>query len=129
MTTDAIATYLQLEYKSDARDPYIGECPTWCDFGEHKIAIADCDRYHHGEVVVVPIRDFPSTPFKYPDESGNTVIWHELGHTQMYLQQGIRDHEPTVHVVLNDSPVHVDLTVDEAETIGSALLAMVEAAR
>ncbi len=124
-------TYPQLEYKSGDPDPYMTTpCPSWCIHGgEHKIELADCDRWHGGDIVTVPILAIQVEVCEYPDDDGTPTLWHTLGHCRMYVQQGIRDREPVVRVVLNESSVHVDLTIDEAETIGSALLAMVKVAR
>ena len=125
MTT---ATDVDLEIEADQPDPFMDECPRWCESvgRPHPIEGHECDRSHYGQVVRVPLRNL-SAHYCLSDDYGPAR--YELAHAEMYLRRPPLHREAQVQVNLNATNVGALLTLVEAEQIGRALLVMVEAAR
>lgn len=105
-------------------DPYVGPCPAWCvmnrvEDGRHDFQCFEEDRQHGGEVVRVALRAVAS------EHSGDDYV---LGHAEMYLMQPALRRDPHICANINGL-AGIDVTLDEAEQIARALMALVEAAR
>lgn len=101
------------------RDPYIDECPGWCQ-GRHTVRAHEDDRRHFGSGFFVPIRSLPTTYSTEDKSIGFTDICISLERPALYRDPFVR------FQVLTPDGLMLPLTVEEAQQIADCLLALVK---
>jgi hypothetical protein len=109
-------------------DPYIGECPPWCEqalAGEpHKVESSDEDRWHYGPMQYVPVR---SLMFEASGLHSGERPAYVAGQLQAYPRLNVLHRDPQIWLGEGESNKGWTLTVDEARHLAEALLEIVDA--
>lgn len=101
------------------RDPYIDECPAWCE-GFHTVTTHESDRRHHGLAMWVLVRSLP-TRYSRAHDGGSVVF----GDVCMSLERPAQHRDPRIRLqTMARRPLL--LSIKEAEQIADSLIALVK---
>ncbi|MFI0354274.1 DUF6907 domain-containing protein [Actinomadura sp. 9N407] len=110
-------------------------CPSWCEVGDaHKDKDHIADRFHFGPAthITLTAEEPPLGPGVTPDGkgwTGKSVPYDDPAHADVYLLQHYRELGPRLWVGRADSPIGINLTLDEAERVALEILKRVAAGR
>ena len=126
--TDAHGRVFDLFVPHTGRDPYVDECPPWCDYvgDHHGPEMSDEDRGHFGMIYRVPVRSLPCEVERSsdPDNLGGQI----MGAAMAYLKLDALHRDPQIWLSKGDVPDGLLLTLSEAEEIATLLSTLVRTA-
>ena len=108
----------------DAPDPFVGPCPSWCEFGTHEFSRHPDDRVHSGASHPLPLELSMAS-----DEGARNGYERILDFLTLRLRQGNREVEPHVWLGLNETDKGRNITLTEASRLARTLDLMVALAR